>query len=106
MQKSKVREYWERYVFNVGCHGPRHLNDAYGKWSDAKQEAWDQIAKECADRNGFKLSVITYSVQCYTTGYMYKDGNKLMFCVHTPTDQATMELGPNEKCDAIQHKVL
>ena len=101
-----VREYWERYVFNVGCHGVRHLSDVYGKWSAAKQEAWDKIAKECADRNGFKLSVITYSIQCYTTGYMYKDGNKLMFCIHTPIYQATMELGPNEKCDAIQHKVL
>lgn len=106
MQKSKVREYWERYVFNVGCHGPRQLHDAYGKWSDAKQEAWDQIAKECADRNGFKLSVITYSVQYFTAGFMYKDGDKLMFRVHTSMDSGTMELGPNEKCDAIQHKVL
>lgn len=106
MQKSKVREYWERYVFNVGCHGPRHLNDVYGKWSDAKQEAWDQIAKECEDRNGFKLSVITYSVQYFTAGYMYKDGDKLMFRVHTSAESDTMELGKNEKYDAIQHKVL
>ena len=106
MQKSKIREYWERYVFNVGCHGPRQLNDVYNKWSDVKQEAWNQIAKECADRNGFKLSVITYSVLYFTAGYMYKDGDKLMFGVHTPTDSGTMELGQNEKYDAIQHKVL
>ena len=106
MQKNKVREYWERYVFNVGCHGPRQLNNVYNKWSDTKQEAWDQIAKECTDRKGFKLSVITYSVQYFTAGYMYKDGDKLMFRVHTPMDYGTMELGPNEKCDAIQHKVL
>ena len=106
MLKNKVREYWERYVFNVCCHGIRHLHDVYGKWSDAKQEAWDQIAKECADRNGFKLSVISYSQQYYTVGYMYKDGDKLMFCVHTLTDSGTMELGQNEKWDAVQHKVL
>ena len=106
MAKSKVREYWERYVFNVGCHGTRHLRDVYGKWSDVKQNAWDQIAKECADRNGFKLSVITYSVQYYTAGYMYKDGDKLMFRVHTSIDSGTMKLGPNEKCDAMQHRVL
>ena len=31
MTKSKVREYWKRYVFNVGCHGIRQLNDVYGK---------------------------------------------------------------------------
>ena len=31
MIKSKVREYWERYVFNVGCHGPRQLHDVYNK---------------------------------------------------------------------------
>ena len=37
---------------------------------------------------------------------MYKDGDKLMFLVHTSTDSDTMELGPNEKADAIQHKVL
>lgn len=106
MQKSKVREYWERYVFNVGCHGSRQLHDVYNKCSDVKQEAWDQIAKECADRKGFKLSVITYSAQYFTAGYMYKDGDKLMFRVHTPMNYGTMELGPNEKCDAIQHKVL
>lgn len=106
MTKSKVREYWERYVFNVGCHGPRQLNNVYNKWSDLKQNAWDQIAKECADRNGFKLSVITYTVQHYTVGYMYKDGDKLMFCVHTTSDYGTMELGQNEKWDAVQHKVL
>lgn len=106
MQKSKIREFWERYVFNVGCDGPRQLHDVYNRWSDAKQEAWNQIAKECADRNGFKLSVITYSVQYFTAGYMYKDGDKLMFRVHTSTDSGTMEIGKNEKYDAIQHKVL
>lgn len=106
MTKSKVREYWERYVFNVGCNGPRRLHNVYGKWSDAKQKAWDQIAKECADRNGFKLSVITYTAHFYTVGYMYKDGDELMFCVHTPSDSGTMELGQNEKWDAVQHKVL
>ena len=106
MQKSKVRGYWERYVFNVGCHGPRHLCNVYCKWSDTKQNVWDRIAKECAGRNGFKLSVITYSAQYYTVGYMYKEGDKLMFCVHTSTEYGTMELGQNEKLDAVQHKVL
>ena len=106
MTKSKVREYWERYVFNVGCNGVRQLYDVYGKYSDTKQEAWNQIAKECTDKNGFKLSVIKYNAQYYTAGYMYKEGNRLMFCVHTPTDSGTMELGQNEKWDAVQHKVL
>ena len=106
MQKSKVRGYWERYVFNVGCNGPRDLSNVYCKWSDTKQNVWDKMIKECADRNGFKLSVITYSAQYYTVGYMYKEGDKLMFCVHTPTEYGTMELGQNEKWDAVQHKVL
>ena len=106
MIKSKVREYWERYVFNVGCNGVRQLHDVYGKCSDVKQEAWNKIAKEYADKNGFKLSVITYNAHYYTAGYMYKEGNKLMFCVHTSTDCGTMELGQNEKWDAVQHKVL
>lgn len=106
MTKGKVRGCWERYVFNVGCHGVRHLGDVYNKWSDAKQKAWNQIAKECADKNGFKLSVITYSVHHFTVGYMYMHDDKLMFCVHTPTDSCTMEIGPNEKCDARQHGVL
>ena len=106
MTKDKVRGYWEHYVFNVGCHGIRQLNDVYNRWSDAKQEAWNQIAKECTDRNGFKLSVITYSVLFFTVGYMYIHDDKLTFCVHTPTDSGTMEIGSNEKCDARQHGVL
>ena len=44
MTKSKVREYWERYVFNVGCRGIRQLNDVYGKASDAKNELEDDNA--------------------------------------------------------------
>lgn len=106
MTKSKVREYWERYVFNVGCHGTRQLRNVYNRWSDAKQEAWDQIAKERVNRSGFKLSVITYSIMYFTVGYIYIHDNKLTFCVHTPTDSGTMELGPNEICDARQHGVL
>ena len=58
------------------------------------------------DRNGFKLSVITYSKFYFTAGYMYKDGDKLMFCFHAPTGWLKMEIGQNEKHDAIQHKVL
>lgn len=106
MTKSKVREYWELYVFKVGCYGIRHLNNVYNSWSDAKQEAWNQIAKECVDRNGFRFSIITYSVSRFTVGYMYIHDSKLMFCVHTPTDSGTMEIGPNERCDARQHGVL
>lgn len=106
MTKSRVREYWERYVFNVGCHGTRHLGSVYGKWSDTKQEAWDQIAAECSSNNGFKLSVITYNQKYFTVGYMYKEGDKLMFRVHIPTDSGAMELGQNEKVDAMQHGVL
>ena len=106
MIKSKVREYWERYVFNVGCHGVRHLHDVYNKFSDIKKEVWNQIATECTNNNGFKLSVITCNQKYFTVGYMYKDGDKLMFRVHTPSDSGTMELGSNEKFDAVQHKVL
>ena len=106
MTRSKVREYWERYVFNVSCHGPRQLHDVYSKWSDAKQEAWDKIVKECADRNGFTLSVITHCTKYFTAGYMYKDDNKFMFCFHAPTGWLKMEIGNNEKWDAVQHKVL
>ena len=45
MTKSKVREYWERYVFNVGCHGIRQLNDVYGKASDAKTGSMEPDSK-------------------------------------------------------------
>lgn len=106
MTRSRTREYWERYVFNVGCHGVRHLGDVYSKWSDTKQEAWDQIAAECKSNNGFKLSIITYSRQYYTVGYMYKDGDNLLFRVHTSATSSTLLLGPNEKFDAVQHGVL
>lgn len=106
MTKSRIREYWERYVFNIGCHGVRHLGDVYEKWSDNKQMAWDSIARECADKNGFKLSVITHSIQHFMVGYMYKDGDNIIFHVHSTADRGTMVLGPNEIADAKQHKVL
>lgn len=106
MIKSRIRELWERYIFNAACHGVRHLSDIYGTWSNTKQIAWNQIAAECSSHNGFKLSVITYNGWQFTVGYMYKEGDKLIFRVHTPNDSGTMELGHNEKHDIVQHKVL
>ena len=56
-----VREYWERYVFNVGCHGPRQLCDVYNKWSGAKQEAWDQIASFMYGFSWFSFAIFVQS---------------------------------------------
>lgn len=106
MIRSKIREYWERYVFNVGCHGVRHLSDIYSKFSGAKKEAWEYIAAECTDRHGFKLSVITYNQKYFTAGYMFKQGDKLMFKVFIPSDAGVLEIGQNEKFDAVRHGVL
>lgn len=106
MIKSKVREYWERYVYNVGHYGVRHLVDVYNKCSSTKKVAWEHIAAECVSNKGFRLSVITYSAQYFTAGYMYKEGDKLMFRVHTSSDCGIMEIGMNEKIDAVQHNVL
>lgn len=106
MIKSKVREYWERYVYNVGHYGIRHLVDVYNKYSSTKKVAWNNIAGECVSNKGFRLSVITHNAQYFTVGYMYKEGDKLMFRVHTSSDCGTMEIGMNEKIDAVQHNVL
>ena len=106
LQRSKIREYWERYVFNVGCDGVRHLSDVYQKFSGTKKEIWEQIATDCTDKHGFKLSIISFSQKYFTAGFMYKDGDKLIFKVYIPSGEGIMELGQNEKHDAVMHKVL
>lgn len=106
MTNIKVREYWESYIFNISYYGIRHLNEVYDKCSDAKQSAWNHIEKEYKDSHGFKLSVITYSARYFIAGYMYKDGDKLMFKVHTLTDYDIMELNRNDKFYAVLNNVL
>lgn len=106
LPRYKVREYWERYVFNVGCHGTRHLIDCYNKFSDTKKEIWQGISKICADNRGFKLSIITFNQKYFTCGYMFKKDDKLFFKVFIPSGDGVLEIGPNEKCDAMQHRLL
>ena len=102
----KVREYWDRYVFNVGLDGVRHLTDCYCTFSDTKKQIFQDISKICADKNGFKLSIITHNQKYFTVGFMFKNNDKLFFQVFIPSGSGVLEIGPNEKCDAMQHRLL
>lgn len=103
---NRVRVYWERYVFNVGCRGVKDIYHTYARPSSRKVSSYDAIKQDCIENNGFMCSVITYSCHYYTAGYMFKKDGKLFFKAFWSTGNGVMELGPNEKVDAMQHGIL
>lgn len=103
---NRVRELWERYVFNVGFHGARTIHDVYGRPSSTKVSIWNDIVKSCEADSGFKCSVITYNCHFFTAGYMFKKDDKLFFKGITKSCSGIIEIGPNEKWDAVEHGVL
>ena len=47
ISRAKLREYFDRYTYNVGLHGTKHLDDVYRTHSYKKSEVWKEIQEEC-----------------------------------------------------------
>lgn len=70
----------------------KHLWQVYGRWSDAKQDAWEECFKECEDNNGEDFRIISHNQNEFTCGYVFeKDGTKY-FRYHTARHERTMEI--------------
>ena len=60
---------------------------AYKNPSQAKIDAFHEIAIECLERNGYGMCVLTASCHFFTAGYFYPDGEtgELRACIELPT---------------------
>lgn len=77
-----------------------NLYQAYGRFSDAKAEAWEYCERLCKERSGWGLKVISYNRFFFTAGFLFEDdGAKLMYITHT--DDRVIEYIFSEKALGI-----
>lgn len=93
---KKAREYFDRWCFNIRLRGILTVYTAYRKPSELKQEIWEKLVTRCDSVRGIGLSVISYSVQFFTAGFMYKDLGEWYFVVETPTTSHVISLTNND----------
>lgn len=92
MKTSRVKGYYQDYMRAVNRYGYRHLFDCYKKPSCAKMRAERAIADEMYSRDGYGYSVITYSINMFTCGYLFNRDGKQWFAVHTPKYYGEMKV--------------
>ena len=92
MKTSRVKAYYQNYMYAVSKHGYRRIFDCYANPSRAKESAELAIIKECCDRDGHGYSVISYNTTMFTCGYLFNRDGELWFAVHTPNYYGEMKV--------------
>lgn len=92
MKTSQVKAYYQDYMRAVNYYGHRKILDCYKNPSCAKMGAERDIGKECASRDGYGYSVISYNTCIFTCGYVFHRDGEPWFAVHTPRDYGEMKI--------------
>ena len=92
MKTSRVKAYYQDYMWAVNKYGYRHLSDCYKNPSCAKMRAERAIANEIYSKDGYGYSVISYNTNMFTCGYLFRKDGELWFAVHTPSYYGEMKV--------------
>ena len=92
MKTSRVKAYYQDYMYAVRNYGYRRVNDCYKNPSCAKMRAERVIADEIYSKDGYGYSVISYNTSIFTCGYLFNRDDKLWFAVHTPSYYGEMKV--------------
>ena len=87
---TRAMEHEQRYYLRLlekNQHKVGGLYAAYKKPSARKIDAYYAIKRECVERGGYGLCVLTASAQYFTVGYFYPDAEtgELRACIKLPT---------------------
>lgn len=102
MYPAKIREYFDRYTYNVGLRGTQRIDQAYGTFSSKKAASWNKICGDCIDLHGHYLTVITHNGWYYSAGFLYKIDEAYYFRVYTASDRGEMRLSNNDIIELIR----
>ena len=88
MKKGLNKE--QRYylgILKANMNNHRGIFAAYKSPSQAKINAYHQIALECIERGGERVVVLTANTFSFTAGYFYPDADtgELRACIELPT---------------------
>ena len=92
MKTSRVKAYYQDYMWAVNKYGYRHLIDCYKNPSCAKMRAERAIVAEIYSKDGYGYSVISYNTSIFTCGYLFDRDGEVWFAVHTPNYYGEMKV--------------
>jgi len=90
---KKMQKHWDDYISTLSKKGTQYPSDCYKNPSQAKWIAFNNILADSKDVGGHHLSIISYSIHSFTTGYVTKDE----FICDTRDNTYNIELTDNMK---------
>lgn len=83
----------ERRAYEAYCNSTMYdLSDAYGRYSNAKRQAWDYCKKLCEEKNGYGLKIISRNTSQFTAGFEYIFDEAEWFMYITKTSDTEVKL--------------
>ncbi len=70
---KKMQRHWIDYINTLSGKGTQYPSDCYKNPSQAKWEAFNNIHAIYKEMGGHHLSIISYSIHSFTTGYVTND---------------------------------
>lgn len=89
-QERNARNHLEQYTRSYA----RSLDDVYGRYSRAKENAWNYCIDLCIRLDGYNLRVISYNQNIFTAGFLFNDKETgvLKFMYITPNYDVEIEV--------------
>lgn len=88
-KKTAKAKYRDWYVSDA-----LELSDVYGRYSDAKRNAWEYCKNLCEKYKGFNLKIVSHNINIFTAGFVYPDKTtgQEMFMYITPSYDIAVEV--------------
>lgn len=99
---KKMEKHWFDYIHTLSMKGTQYPHDCYNNPSQAKWDAFNDILARCKETGGHHLSIISYSIHSFTTGYV----TDKLFVVDTRTNTYYHPLDLSMKQELINIGVM
>ena len=93
---KKMQGYFDHYLWSIGKYGIRDLDDAYGRYSSAKRNAYDYIRREYPKLRKMAMTVVGTSCHFFSVGYVYQLDGTYFFVYHTRSNRFVTPLEPEQ----------
>jgi len=74
----------------------RTLHECYGSWSWAKEYAYEDCKRTCANMNGYDFRIISYNTCMFSIGFRYKKDGKEYLHYETNVSVLDFEIGKGD----------
>lgn len=82
MKKSKeALKHYESYCRSRDYY----LSDVYGRYSQAKANAWEYCERLAQENEGSGLKVVSHNLNVFTAGFEFMKDGELCYCHITPS---------------------